>query len=368
MKFLFVAPEICTPYTEGRKRFVLDLIDTLEKKDQVFLLTTTQVGQETTFSIPFKSVLCQHGAQHLAFLICNLSKVIREFNPDVVCVFPYGTFRGMYWYASTWFMKMIDLVCQKNRVVCLTIMYSIDETTTAQALQKKVSNLAISQRHGWTGNVVNVGLRYKHWEFSQSKNDKERVLLFMAGMWQQTCLRVEHIINVRGLGALLKVGELLSKKGVKLIVAAPLFANEQCRNYLLSHPLNSWPESSITLLSEVSIPDVYSMADVFVFPYQKEITQFIPSSVIESMLASTCVAMSDLNFLKPLAQNGNTAYLFPIDDINKMSEILLEALFNQKDRERKVINAREYVESNWTINISVEQIRQFVNQSQSNLV
>jgi glycosyltransferase involved in cell wall biosynthesis len=110
------------------------------------------------------------------------------------------------------------------------------------------------------------------------------------------------------------------------------------------------------------------MADVFVFPYQKEITQFIPSSVIESMLASTCVAMSDLNFLKPLAQNGNTAYLFPIDDINKMSEILLEALFNQKDRERKVINAREYVESNWTINISVEQIRQFVNQSQSNLV
>ena len=357
MRILLLAPEISTPYSEGRKRFVLDLISELKHHDEVFLLTTTKIGQQTDVPIPYQTAELGHGALHLFYLFWQLPKVIKRFRPQLVCVFPHGTFRHLYGYASVCFMWSIDQICRNYQVPCQTIMYSIDEYSEPQRLQKYVSCLAMSQRKDWDGAVVNLGISCNDWPQYLCCSVSEKTLLFMAGMWEQTPQRIEHVIHVRGLGSLLQAGKFLAANGVHIIIAAPLFASSQCQDYLYKHPLNTWPSEHIKFRAIAKVPEIYREADLFVFPYQLNITHFVPTSVLEAMLSGLCVALSDRDFLLPLAQNEKTAYLFPANDPEKMATVLLDALNSKQARQEKVQNAQHYVRENWCIEVSVKQIR-----------
>ena len=357
MRLLLVAPGICTPYTEGRKRFVLDLSNELAREDEVFLLTTTKAGQHTRVSVPHQTVELGHGSLHLVSLIMRLPRMIREFRPDMVCVFPYGTFRHIYGYASKWFMAAVDRICRHYAVSCQTIMYSIDEHADPRCLQRYVSSLVLGPRPDWDGPVVNLGLDCTKWALPQSQTPKRRHILFMAGMWETTEDRVDHVIDVRGLGMLLQAGSRLAEQGVKLVAAAPLFSSEKCRDYARSHRLNTWPEAALEFRAEVVVPDIYGVAELFVFPYGGDITHFVPTSVLESMLSGTAVAFSASAFLLPLAQGGSCAYLFDAGDVEQMTQVILEALDHVDERRRRAENARQYVLGNWCVEKSAGQIR-----------
>lgn len=360
MRILLVAPEISTPYTEGRKRFVLDLIETFSKdKEDVFLLTTTKQGQKTEANCRCRTAALGHGIFHLYYLIRQLPRVIQRFQPTIVCVFPYGTFRHIYGLASTWFMRRLDRTCHRHQVPCLTIMYSIDRHASTAYLRKQVSQLALSRHPDWDGAVVNVGINCRKGRIRPLRKKTDRpTLLFMAGMWYQTKKRVDYIIHTRGLGLLLFCGNKLSRRDVHLIIAAPLFESELCRNYLSRHPLNHWPETHVEFRGTVDIPGIFGEADLFVFPYRQNETQFIPTSVLEAMISGRAVALSDLPFLSPLAQGGKTAYSFPPDNPEKMSEILIHALEDDGGRSEKEEKALEYVIDNWCIDISARQIKE----------
>jgi len=361
LKVLVVAPGICTPYSEGRKRFVLDLIQTLSGQNEVLLLTTTVKGESTKLKTRFHTRVLGHGVFHLLYLIIRLPFTIKEFKPDIICVFPYGTFRNLYGVASKLFMRCVDKIASIFSVFCLTVVYSLDEYGRHQQLRKIVSNLTLSQRPDWDGMVVNLGVNTAHWPEKKSNIDVDsshKTLLFMAGMWEQTTDRVDHVIAVRGLGVLLEAGESLSSAGIRLIVAAPLFSSELCREYVRQHAKNTWPESNLEFREFVSVPEIYWDADLFVFPYTKEINHFVPTSVVEAMLAGVPVALSDKSFLDPLAGNEDRVVRINAFDHESLSNVLVDTLNNPDLLRRLSGSAACYARESWSIEASAEQIQQ----------
>lgn len=365
MKFVFVAPEISSPYTEGRKRFVRDLITALNDEHRLFLLTTQKPGAYTQVDADFASQEIGHSALHLLYLIQRLPKIIREQKPDLICLFPYGTFRHIYGLVNKAFIGIINRICRHYGIPCLTIMYSMDEYIHLEQLNRYADHVAVTNHHSDAEWVIDIGLPC--FPEDQLQPDKKgamntRNILFMAGMWETTIQRVEHVIDTRGLEHLLKIGHILAEQGIRLIIAAPLFSSSECQEYLLAHPLNSWPEGSIRFYDEVKVPDIFDQCDIFAFPYQKHIKQFTPTSVLESMCAGRCVAISDIPLFQSLAADGKNAFILPLENSQEMAKVLIEAIESPQKRKQKELTAKAFIDDNWSIKRSVAELIQIAEQ------
>jgi glycosyltransferase involved in cell wall biosynthesis len=359
MKILLVAPEICSPWTEGRKIFVRDLGRALSREHDVLLLCTTAQGQTTDFPVPYNSVERGWGPSHLIFLHKAIGPIIKDFKPNLVCHFPYASFQHIYWLANTWTMWNVDRLCKRHSVPCFTIMYSISKEATPNMLKPWVSHLVLNQFATGYEKKVRLGICFENKTLSfEHRKDIPRhpKLLFMAGMWQQTRKRLRYVLERRGLSILLKAGKKLAEIGAQLIVAVPLLEDPTLRNLLLCDPDNTWPREYIQLTGQVTVPDIFKDVELFIFPYAREERIFIPTSVIESMAWGTPVVLSDHAFLRNLSQGGKTALSFPSGDSNKLAGIIAD-LFN--DPEKYIAlreNGMRYVREEMSIEESCKDI------------
>lgn len=358
MKVLLVAPEICTPWSEGRKKWVRDLAEEMHGTDEVFVLTSVPPGESTSFASPSDALACTGRAGRLTVLLRRLPEYIRRLRPDLVCSFPYGTFRRTHGFANRAYMRIVDFICRGQGIPCLTLLYSIDEHATPGALKRWVSNLAVGEHADWDGFTVDPGVCVETLPTVPRSPGYTPTILFLTGLWQRTPQRVEHMLQVRGLETILQAGRTLCDAGVRLIAGAPLLADEACRQYLLSHPSNQWAPDMLEFETMAPIPEVYGRGDLFVFPYRHEIGHFVPTSVVEAMLAGTPVAVSDLPMLRKIAQGGRNAFEFANGDPDALAEVVLAAL-GDPDRRRTVADsALAYARERWNIGRSAEQIRQ----------
>ncbi|MBW2004087.1 MAG: glycosyltransferase family 4 protein [Deltaproteobacteria bacterium] len=359
MKILLVAPEICSPWTEGRKRFVRDLSLALSKEHDVLLLCTKARGQTTDFPVPNNSAERGWGPSHLIFLQKAIGPIIKDFKPNFVCHFPYASFQHIYRLANTWTMWNVDRLCRRHSVPCFTIMYSISKEATPKMLKPWVSHLVLNQFSSGYEKQVRLGIRFENKAPSlEHRKDipKHPKLLFMGGMWQQTRKRLRYVLERRGLSTLLKAGKKLTEIGAQLIVAVPLLENPKLRDLLLSDPNNTWPRECIQLTGQVTVPDIFKSVELFIFPYAREERIFIPTSVIESMAWGTPVVLSDHAFLRNLRQGGKTALSFPSGDSNKLASIIAD-LFNDPDKYNTIReNGMRYVREEMSIEESCKDL------------
>lgn len=360
MRLLFVAPEICTPWSEGRKKWVRDLVAEMHGVDEIAVLTSVPDGQHTAFAAPAEALACGTKAARLTVLLRRLTRLIGEFRPDVVCSFPYGTFRRAHGLANRGYMAMVDLICRRQGVPCVTLMYSIDQHATPRQLQRWVSNLAVGSNADWSGHTVDPGVPLDTLPEVPRKVGGPPTVLFLTGLWQTTPQRVDHMLEVRGLGTILQAGPMLCPAGVRLIAGAPLLADPTCREYLMSHPCNLWDPDLLEIETTAPIPDVYGKADLFVFPYGHEIGHFVPTSVVESMLAGTPVAVSDLPMLKKLACDESNAFVFRNGDVQSLARVVLDALEHPARRDEVARSARAYACEHWNIERSATQLRDVI--------
>jgi len=357
LKTLIVAPEICSPWTEGRKNFVRDLVDWLWSHEQLFVLTSRPAHEYSSFPCEHRILCCRWKPQHLLSILRNLSSIIKDNHPEIVCHFPYGTFRRYYGLANKSYMASVDRICSRNGVPCLTIMYSIDASVSPGQLDRLVSHLVLGERDNWHGDVIDPGLRFDHWPALNLKSTGPPTVLFMAGMHQQNKNRVDHVLKVRGLDLLLKTGAILAKDGVRLIIASPLFENLTFRKYVLNSKSNSWPENAVKFESVVTVPEIFSHVDLFVFPYSKQIQHFIPTSVRESMSASVPVVIPDFALFKALIKDGETGFVFKSGNHRSLAEKIQQAL-TDRQRLRQIGEAsRQYARTRWSIERSAQQLR-----------
>jgi glycosyltransferase involved in cell wall biosynthesis len=361
MKILLVAPEICSPWTEGRKRFVRDLCTSLARQDDVSIITTLPPGHVTDFPVPHRQATCRTKPGHLLSLHRLLHEELTSFRPDLVCHFPYGTFRHVYRLANLWSMGHVDRSCRKHRTTCFTIMYSISNETSLNTLQASVTHLVpIRLPPAKTDNAIRLGIDFGDWRTLAATDRRvtHGKLLFMAGMWQQTRARAEHVLNVRGLRLLLQAGKRLSSRGLSLTVAVPLLADKSLRDYLRQHHDNTWPDGTLHFESETKVPDIFTSHDLFVFPYMREETQFIPTSVIEAMAAGIPVVLPQLSFLGDLAGNGEQAFTYPAADAMALADVVIAAVSDISQMNQVRTNALRYVREQMDIEHSCHDLRQ----------
>jgi len=333
VKILLVAPKICTPWTEGRKRFIRDLSTALRREHEVHIITTVQQGQTTAFSVPFDAKVVRFGPWHLVQTCRMLQKGLRSFAPDLVCHLPLGSFHGKFRLANIWSMWSIDQTCRRAGVPCFTLMYSITGISSPSYLKPCVQHLMLNQYLSGKQEGIRFGVLFDPplKKLRASKSIVGKQLLFMSGAWERKQEILQHVLSVRGLSTLLRAGRWLAAEGFQLTVAVPFLSDEGMKNQLLKHHDNCWPEGTLECIGEVSVPDIFSDKDFFVFPYAKDETQFIPTSVVEAMYYGVPAVLSDLNFLRKLSLQTETAFYFPEGDAFELAHTLIRAQQQRHD-------------------------------------
>jgi hypothetical protein len=354
MKILFLAPGVIPPYSEGRKRFVVDLAVALRGLGHRVLLLTSGMAPEGLAEYSDTLVIpASHRLTRLLAPLPALGAILCKNKPDLVISFPFGTFSGIHYLPSRLFMVIADRSCRARRVPCLTVLYSLDRCSRPEHLAPYVSQLITGQIPGWQGPSLPLGRDFDQWSPRSELAGMRRRILFLAGMWQPTRKQLDHVLQVRGLVYLLQAGERLAAAGFSLHVSVPLLSAPQCQVWLRDHPSNTWPIETLALSGESEVPAVFHEADVFVFPYAEDITQFTPTSVVEAMCTCTPVAMSDLPFLRPLAEGGGAALFAPRDPV-ALAECLMSLLADQDRLHSQVCIAAERAMAAWGITQSAK--------------
>lgn len=318
MKVLIVAPRICTPWTEGRKKFVCDLIAAADGRWQLCGLVTVDPGETTRLPRDFATHVVSRTREHIFFLTGNLKRAIARHKPDLVCHFPFGTFAGLRGLANLWAIASIARTCRGAAVPCCTIMYSLTAEADTALHRFLLKDVHFNQYLGGRNGIrFGVSLEPNTDDFHDPGT---RTLLFMSGAAEATAENLDYVLDVRGLRYLLKAGAALSQLQYRLVVAVPFLRDSAMLDQLKQHPDNQWHEGHIEFRSEVSVPGVFRGMSAFVFPYGQEEKQFVPTSIVEAMHFGIPVVLPRLNFLAQFCADTEKALVHEPRDVKSLIE------------------------------------------------
>lgn len=355
MKLLIVAPDIAPSWTEGRKNFVRDLIEVLTRYVTVRLVTTGRKNEEWRAPCPDYRIVVRSRWQKLLALHRGLNKALADWGPDAVCHFPFGTFHGLRGLANLWSIRHIDYRSEKNGLRCLTVLYSVTKGS-GQTLKKIARELVLEPSGTWSDLHMAMGINTSRaLRVVPNQHDKPTIL-FMAGLQETRHHILRRVLNERGLEDIVEAGPFLEKAGVRLIVAIPLLMDKKLREELKRQFIVRCPNLDLDLRFYVSVPEIFAEVDLYLFPFKVELTQFVPTSILEAMAAGVPVVLSDLLMLSPLVNGGRTAYVHRRSDSNHLWEVIKSALADENGRRDMAFRAREFVKAKWTIERSVEDL------------
>lgn len=323
MRILLAGPKLCTPWTEGRKRFVRDLSAEFARSHDVRVLTTVASGETAQFDAPWEAPAATSAAAHLLRFHRRLGELIARWKPDLVCHFPIGSFHGWYYHGNLASMRWADRQCARRGVPCFTVMYSITGQAPRSELRFGVRHLLVNQSAAF-GTRIRFGIALRR-PAPLRPLDAGKSLLFMTGLAQASPERLDHALRVRGLGILLEAGRWLAPVGFRLTVAIPFLSHPEMRRAMLACEYNAWPADAIELHDTVSVPEVFAGHELYVFPYGREEPQFVPTSVVEAMESGLPVALPAHRFLENLIRHGETAFVFAPNDPEAMARAVIAA-------------------------------------------
>jgi glycosyltransferase involved in cell wall biosynthesis len=360
LKLLLVAPEIAPPWTEGRKKLVYDLAEALTEIVTLRLITTGDKKEELKVPCPGYRMEVRSRWQKLHILHKALNDALVVWRPDAVCHFPFGSFHGLRGLANRWSIRHIDQRCESHGLRCLTILYSITKGSI-QTLKKRARELVLAPGRALSELNMAMGINLSKALCVVSNPHEKPTLLFMAGLQEPRHSILEHVLNERGLEDVVEAGPYFEAAGIRVIVAIPLLRDSKLRDELSYHFTVKSPNLDLDLRPEVSVPEIFQEVDLYLFPYRVELTQFIPTSILEAMAAGVPVVLSDLLMLSPLANGGRTAYQFRRYDAHHLWEVVSSALADEDGRQKMALRAREFVQAKWSIDRTVQELLNILN-------
>jgi glycosyltransferase involved in cell wall biosynthesis len=356
---LIVGANIIPPWTEGRKKLVRDLAVRLHGEFDVRLITT---GSENAFTeSPYPRYERRASAQcfRLRTLHRALNDMITVWSPDIVIHFPFGTFHGFRRIANEWSMRYVDRLCSSKGIRCLTVFYSITDRPR-ERMKHLVREPVLNLAEDWSGWAIPIGTDLSNAYCIAPKSQREPTVLFMAGLQETKSIVLRHILEERGLADIVKAAPGLGKAGVRVVVAIPLLRDARLAEELRQYFLDVCPEIKLELRSQISIPKIFEETDLYLFPYRRELTQFIPTSILEAMAAGIPVVIPDLAMLSSLTSEGQTAYVFHAGDAGHLGKVILSALADPAGRQKMAALAREYVIKHWSIEQTVASLKKII--------
>jgi glycosyltransferase involved in cell wall biosynthesis len=354
MKVLIVAPRICTPWTEGRKKFVRDLLHAAAGRWQLCGLVTIDPGESTRLPQDFDTHVVSSTKQHLFYLTGNLPRAIAHHKPDLVCHFPFGTFSGLRGFGNLWAIASIARTCRKAGVRCCTIMYSLTAEANTALHRFLLKDVHFNQYLGG-GNGIRFGVHLAP-NTDDFHDTSSRALLFMSGAAEATPESLDYVLDVRGLRYLLKAGAVLSRRQYRLVVAVPFLRDATMLERLRQHPDNQWESGRIEFRPEVALPEVFRGMSAFVFPYGQEEKQFVPTSIVEAMHFGIPVVLPRLNFLAQFHTGATKALVHEPRDVESLSAQILRLEDATGEVESLRRRAAGFVDTEYSIANSVSDI------------
>jgi glycosyltransferase involved in cell wall biosynthesis len=344
MRILMVAPKICTPWTEGRKKYFIDLVEELNRYHQVSVAVSCDYNNETIDDCAWSVVYCRNTFQHVTSLVGHVRQMLADVKFDLVCYLPFGVFGGIRGIGNVISIKLIEYLARRSGAKVVSLMYSVSQEAKRWYIAPFIKDIVRNQFSPDERSVC-YGLHLKQFENAAFKGITSKRLLFMAGMTEIHQERLDYVLNVRGLGVLLRAGKELYQRGYTLTVACPIFESDMLRKQLKELAINTWPEENLKILNEVSVPEIFAVHELFIFPYGREELQFVPTSVLEAMYNFVPVILSNCNFLQPFI-NGGMMHAWSFDMNNHLS--LLSVLIGSEDDpdlESRTMTAYQFAQS-----------------------
>ena len=105
--------------------------------------------------------------------------------------------------------------------------------------------------------------------------------------------------------------------------------------------------------SRGDIPDILNALDIFVFSSMRE---GLPIAVIEAMLTSTPLIVSDIAPLLEVTNNGKCAEIFKTGDSEELAAKIIKLINNKEMRENSAEKAKRFAEKNFSIEAHLEML------------
>lgn len=362
MRILIAAARISPPWTEGRKALVVDLARTLSRDQQLYLISTGP--QEECFTDPCegKRIRSRFRAAMLPFFHRQVRGELSRRPYDAVLHFPFSTFHGIYRMINLWSIWAVDRICAGSGVACYTIPYGITRDA-CRPICRVASNAVFAKGGQWTGPAISMGRDLDRFLRLQTVTQKKPTLLFMAGLYNANHADVSNVREVRGLDLLIQSASDLRDAGYRLIVAIPFLKDSAVRNQIQNLLLQDAKGLDLDLRAEISVPEIFQEADLFLFPFAEDLAQFTPTSVLEAMASGLPVVISDLPSFQSLTAEGRNAFLFPAGNRDAMLDSIKSCLQNRSLRESKREAARCHVREQFSIERTASEILDIIKTS-----
>lgn len=289
---VLVAPGAHPPLTEGRKLFVLDLAETLRGRGAAVEVISGSAdaggGRAIHQSLKRLRVRCK-----------SRSRI------DAIGVFPYGRFEGFRRVANEWLIARTLACARRYRIPALPVFYSCAGLSIEEVDRKFAPALAIGMSKGRV-DALSLGVSREMRGWLPARPTIRR-LLFLCGYQQATSEALHGVLYERGLFDLLAAGNGLANAGMRLSVAIPFLREESMRARVLDLAKRICPDLHIDLQDSVDPSSAFAGYDAFMFPYRSDHAVFVPTSLLEAMLAGIPVIASRHKMYRSLTGSGSNA-------------------------------------------------------------
>jgi glycosyltransferase involved in cell wall biosynthesis len=109
------------------------------------------------------------------------------------------------------------------------------------------------------------------------------------------------------------------------------------------------------------VPNFMAAADVLVVPHRRIFTYEIspPVKILEYMACQKAIVTTDVG-IREFVHNNENGLIVPPDDINGLSNAIIQVLENPALRTRLAMNARRFVEKNLRENAMIEKFERIL--------
>lgn len=362
MKDLIVGPGLCdSPVSEGRRKFVLELSSRLKDTFELDFLNNSAEADESVYQP--RGVLRGPMATWAEFIRFHrrLESAVTRKRPGLVCHFPYGSFHGIRGLINIYSMNFVDRMCASHGVRCLTLLYSITKASR-RTLARFVRELVLQPSPEWTGLTMRMGIDLVESTEGTHRSSAKPSILFMSGAGKGPIFSpFKYVLNERGLEEIVNIAHFLASNDIRVIVAVPLLDDLKTKEKVKNLFKEKAPALDLELRTFVSVPQIFGEADLFIFPYKRELTQFVPTSILESMAAGVPVVIPKTKMLSCFYTEVPVCYLYEPCNIAQLGETIVRAIADEKGRALLAQKAKDYVKANWSIEQSVEDLRRIQN-------
>jgi glycosyltransferase involved in cell wall biosynthesis len=102
------------------------------------------------------------------------------------------------------------------------------------------------------------------------------------------------------------------------------------------------------------VPDILAALDLFVF---SSLHEGLPVAVSEAMLAGVPMIVSDIEPLLEASNNGEFAEVFPVKNVEALTEKILMLMKDKALRDDLAARALKYAEENFSIDAHMRELK-----------